>query len=72
VSRYYSNLTFLNSPRNCIREKFTKSELKALIVVFIGTFQIEIVDPNEVVTPTRAIITKLKNGIRLRLKVLGG
>ncbi|KAN0103505.1 hypothetical protein V8E51_011818 [Hyaloscypha variabilis] len=43
-------------------EKFAKSELKALMAVFVGTFQMEIADPNEVVTPAGAITTKPRMG----------
>jgi cytochrome P450 len=72
VSSNYSNLTFLHGPRSCIGERFAKSELKALIAVFCGTFQMSMADPNEVPIPYGAITTKPKNGMRLRLQVLDG
>jgi cytochrome P450 len=64
VRTHYSNLTSLHGPRSCIGigEKFAKSELKALMAVFVGTFQMEIADPNEVVTPAGAITTKPRMG----------
>jgi cytochrome P450 len=72
VSSNYSNLTFLHGPRSCIGEKFAKSELKALIAVFCGTFSMSMADPNEVPIPYGAITTKPKNGMNLRLRVLEG
>lgn len=68
----YSNVTFLHGPRSCIGEKFAKSELKALVAVFCGSFLMEMADPNEVAEPAGVITTKPKNGMKLRLKTLEG
>jgi cytochrome P450 len=68
----YSNLTFLHGPRTCIGERFAKSEMKALIAVFCGTFDMVMADVNEVPIPYGAITTKPKNGMKLRLQVLEG
>jgi len=68
----FSNLTFLHGPRSCIGEKFAKSEMKALIAVFCGTFAMSMADVDEVPIPYGAITTKPKNGMRLRLQVLDG
>ncbi|KAH7319192.1 putative P450 monooxygenase [Rhexocercosporidium sp. MPI-PUGE-AT-0058] len=72
VTSNYSNLTFLHGPRSCIGEKFARSELKALVAVFCGTFDIKMADPNEVPVPAGVITTKPKNGMNLRLKVVDG
>ncbi|KAH7391280.1 putative P450 monooxygenase [Cadophora sp. MPI-SDFR-AT-0126] len=72
VTSNYSNLTFLHGPRSCIGEKFARSELKALVAVFCGMFEIGMADPNEVPIPAGVITTKPKNGMRLRLQVVDG
>jgi cytochrome P450 len=72
VRSNYSNLTFLHGPRSCIGERFAKSELKALMAAFVGTFAMEMADKNDVPTPVGAITAKPKNGMRLRLKVVEG
>jgi cytochrome P450 len=65
-------MTFLHGPRSCIGERFAKSELRTLIAVFVGSFDLSMADPNEVPEPAGAITTKPKNGMRLKLKVLEG
>jgi cytochrome P450 len=65
-------MTFLHGPRSCIGERFAKSELRALIAVFVGMMEMSMADPNEVPEPAGAITTKPKNGMHLRLKVLDG
>lgn len=72
VDSNYANLTFLHGPRSCIGEKFARSELKALLAVFCGRFDIEMADKNEVPVPAGVITTKPKNGMRLRLSVIQG
>ncbi|KAH8655041.1 putative P450 monooxygenase [Tricladium varicosporioides] len=72
VTSNYCNLTFLHGPRSCIGEKFAKSELKALVAVFCGTFKMEMADPNEIATPAGVITTKPQNGMTLRLKKIEG
>ena len=72
VRNNYCNLTFLHGPRSCIGEKFAKSELRVLIAVFCGRFQVEMADPLEVPEPAGAITTKPKNGMHLKMRVLDG
>ena len=72
VESNYAILTFLHGPRSCIGEKFAKAELKALLAVFCGKFELGLVEGEEVPVPAGAITTKPKNGMRLRLKVLDG
>lgn len=68
----YSSMTFLHGPRSCIGEKFARSELKALMAVFVGTFVMEMADKDEAVIQAGAITAKPKNGMRLRLQALEG
>ncbi|PBP20304.1 putative cytochrome P450 [Diplocarpon rosae] len=72
VASNYANLTFLHGPRSCIGEKFARSELKALLAVFCGVFDIEMADPMEVPVPAGVITTKPRDGMNLRLRVVEG
>jgi cytochrome P450 len=72
VRSNYCNLTFLHGPRSCIGEKFARSELRALIAVFCGRFQVEMADPLEVPQSAGAITTKPKNGMKLKMQFLDG
>jgi cytochrome P450 len=72
VRSNYSNLTFLHGPRSCIGERFAKSELKALMAAFVGTFAMEMADKDEVPIPGGSITAKPTNGMRLRLKSVDG
>jgi cytochrome P450 len=72
VRSNYSNLTFLHGPRSCIGEKFAKTELKALIAVLVGTFEMEMADKDEVPIAGGAITAKPTNGMQLRLKGVDG
>jgi cytochrome P450 len=67
----YSFLTFLHGPRSCIGEKFARAEMRALVAAFVGSFEIEMADPNEKVLVGGTITSKPVNGMKLRLKPLG-
>lgn len=45
----YSFLTFLHGPRSCIGERFARAELRALLAAFVGSFEFQMADPNEIV-----------------------
>ncbi|KAF2258652.1 cytochrome P450 [Lojkania enalia] len=64
----YSFLTFLHGPRSCIGEKFARAELRALVAVFVGNFEWEMADKNEVVQAGGTITCKPINGMKLRLR----
>ncbi|KAF2745932.1 cytochrome P450 [Sporormia fimetaria CBS 119925] len=64
----YSFLTFLHGPRSCIGEKFARAELRALLAAFVGTFAIQMADPDEKVLVGGTITSKPVNGMRLRLR----
>lgn len=68
----YNILTFLHGPRSCIGKDFAKAELKVLVAVFCGGFEIAMADPDEVPIPYGALTAKPKNGMRLRLKPVAG
>lgn len=72
VDSNYAILTFLHGPRSCIGEKFAKAELKALVAVFCGCFEMNLLDGEEEPTPAGVVTAKPKNGMRLELKVLSG
>jgi cytochrome P450 len=72
VGSNYGLLTFLHGPRSCIGERFAKSELRALMAVFVGRFAMEMADRNEVPVVAGAITTKPRDGMRLRLRVVEG
>ncbi|CZR55094.1 related to isotrichodermin C-15 hydroxylase (cytochrome P-450 monooxygenase CYP65A1) [Phialocephala subalpina] len=72
VKSNYANMTFLHGPRSCIGEKFARSELKALMAVMAGTFQMNMADPNEKKVPGGVITSKPKNGMRLKMQVVDG
>jgi cytochrome P450 len=64
----YSFLTFLHGPRSCIGEKFARAELRALVAAFVGSFEMEMADPNEKVLPGGTITSKPVGGMKLRVK----
>lgn len=47
----YANLTFLHGPRSCIGHSFAVAELRCLAAVFVGRFEFEMANPDEVVIP---------------------
>ncbi|KAI8934943.1 hypothetical protein NX059_008610 [Plenodomus lindquistii] len=64
----YSFLTFLHGPRSCIGEKFARAELRSLVAAFVGSFEMAMADPDEVVIVGGTVTSKAKNGMHLRLK----
>ncbi|KAH8819241.1 putative P450 monooxygenase [Xylogone sp. PMI_703] len=71
VDSNYAILTFLHGPRSCIGEKFAKAELKTLLAVFCGSFEMKLLEGEGPPIPAGVVTAKPKNGMRLRLKVLG-
>ncbi|KAF2810260.1 cytochrome P450 [Mytilinidion resinicola] len=68
----YAFSTFIQGPRSCIGERFARAELRALVAVFVGKYEMEMANPNEVVKPAGTITLKPKNGMRLRLRAVDG
>ncbi|KEF52174.1 uncharacterized protein A1O9_11801 [Exophiala aquamarina CBS 119918] len=67
----YAFLTFLHGPRSCIGMKFAQAEFAALIAAFVGTWAIEMVDPDEEIIIKGGITAKPKNGLRVYLDKVG-
>lgn len=67
----YSFLTFLHGPRSCIGEKFARAELRALVGAFVGSFEIEMADPNEEIKVGGTVTSKPVSGMKLKLRPVG-
>lgn len=70
ASSNYSFSTFLHGPRSCIGERFARAELRALVAAFVGSFDMRMADPEEVVLVGGTITSKPVNGMRLRLRAV--
>ncbi|CAN9424633.1 unnamed protein product [Alternaria alternata] len=64
----YSFLTFLHGPRGCIGERFARAELRSLVATFVGNLEMELADPNEEIVVGGTLISKPRNGMKLRLE----
>jgi cytochrome P450 len=67
----YAFLTFLHGPRSCIGMKFAQAEFACLVAAFVGTWQFEMVDPDEEIEVKGGITARPRNGIRVFLKPAG-
>jgi cytochrome P450 len=63
----YAFLTFLYGPRACIGERFARAELRALVAAFVGSFEMELANPDEEIVIGGTITSKPVNGMKLRL-----
>ena len=70
-SSNFNFLTFLHGPRSCIGQTFALGEFACLVAAWIGTFETRLRDENFVVEIRGGITAKPKNGLPVRLKVLG-
>lgn len=64
----YSFLTFLQGPRRCIGENFTRAELRCLIASVIGAFEVRPAAGKEVVTVTGVVGLKPAEGVWLQIR----
>ena len=64
----FAYVTFSAGARNCIGQKFALMEEKTVLSKIIRAFQIESVDSIDQVKPVIEIITRPKDGIRVKLK----
>jgi cytochrome P450 len=64
----YSFLTFLHGPRSCIGERFARAELRALLAALVGSFELQMADPNEKIVVGGTVTSKPKDGMKLKLK----
>lgn len=68
----YAFLTFLHGPRSCIGMKFAVAEFACLLAAFVGTWEFEMVEPDEEIEIKGGITARPRNGIRVFLKSAGG
>lgn len=68
----YAMMTFLHGPRSCIGQSFAKAEFACLLAAFVGTFEFEMSDPDEVIEIKGGVTAKPKNGLHIKLKVVEG
>ena len=68
----YAMLTFLHGPRSCIGQAFAKAEFASLVAAFVGTFEFELRDPDEVIEIKGGVTARPKNGLHIKLKVVEG
>ena len=64
----FAYVPFSAGARNCIGQKFALMEEKTVLSKIIRAFQIESVDSIDKVKPVIEIITRPKDGIRVKLK----
>lgn len=67
----YAFLTFLHGPRSCIGAKFAIAEFACLLAAFVGTWDVDMVDPDEEIEVKGGITARPSNGIRVHLKSTG-
>ncbi|KIV95429.1 hypothetical protein PV10_03087 [Exophiala mesophila] len=67
----YAFLTFLHGPRSCIGMKFAQAEFAALLAAFVGTWEFEMVDPDEEIVIKGGITARPRDGMRLYVKPAG-
>ncbi|KIX03780.1 uncharacterized protein Z518_07333 [Rhinocladiella mackenziei CBS 650.93] len=67
----YAFLTFLHGPHSCIGAKFSQAELACLLAVFVGAFEIKMVDRDEVIDIKGGATARPKNGLKVYLKSTG-
>jgi cytochrome P450 len=68
----YAMLTFSHGPRSCIGQSFAKAELACLLAAFVGKFEFEMRDPNEKIDIQGGVTARPRNGMHVKLKVVGG
>ena len=64
----FAYVPFSAGARNCIGQKFALMEEKTVLSKIIRAFQIESVDSIDQVKPVIEIITRPKDGIRVKLQ----
>jgi cytochrome P450 len=64
----YALLTFIHGPRSCIGQGFAKAELRALLAVWMLSFEFEMARPGEALVPEGMVTLKPKDGLYLRVK----
>ena len=68
----YAFMTFLHGPRSCIGQRFAVAELASLVAAFVGRFEFEMVDPEEVEEIRTVLVLTPRNGLCVKLYELDG
>lgn len=68
----YAMLTFLHGPRSCIGQRFATAELACLLAAFVGRFEFEMKDPDEVIEIKGGLTARPKNGLTVNLRPIEG
>jgi cytochrome P450 len=70
----FAFLTFLHGPRSCIGEKFARAELACLLAAFVGRFEFELRDPEQLkdMTVRGGVTVRPKDGLWLKIKEVEG
>ena len=63
----YSFLTFLHGPRSCIGQAFAKAEFACLLAAWVGSWEMELTDPNFQLEIVGGITSKPKGGLLVNL-----
>jgi cytochrome P450 len=74
ASSNYAFLTFLHGPRSCIGERFARAELMALLGAFVGKFEFEMKNPEELekISIKGGVTARPRDGLHLRVREVGG
>lgn len=68
----YCETTFLHGPRSCIGRDFAKTELRCAVAGMVGSFNIELLEPNREVVIGGTVTTKPVGGLKLKLQRVPG
>ena len=68
----FSFLTFLHGPRSCIGQAFAKAEFASLLAALVGRFEMELEDPDMEIKIQTGITSRIKGGLKIRLKEVEG
>ena len=64
----YAMLTFLHGPRSCIGAKFAVAEFACLLAAFVGTWEVEMVEPDRVLDIKGGVTARPNGGVEVYLK----
>ncbi|KAL9069642.1 MAG: hypothetical protein Q9157_006096 [Trypethelium eluteriae] len=68
----FSFLTFLHGPRSCIGQAFAKAEFACLLAAWVGSFEMELAEPDREIDIKSGITARPKGGLLVKLKPIGG